>query len=142
MSNEMILWSPGVTLEAIEKQVILKTISHFRGNLSATANSLGVSVRTVRNKVEKYQMDAKVEEERHAEQQRRKREQLERQKWGVDGRLVGTQNIPPPPGPDAGVRVESPVKVAAQPAMPVPERKEVQKVLPANPAKSNPKKPS
>jgi DNA-binding NtrC family response regulator len=50
----MILWQPGVTLEDIEKQVIQKAFSFYRGNKTATAKSLGIAIRTLDAKLEKY----------------------------------------------------------------------------------------
>jgi hypothetical protein len=50
----MIFWQPGVTLEEIEKQVILKAFSCFQGNKTQTARSLGIAVRTLDSKLEQY----------------------------------------------------------------------------------------
>jgi hypothetical protein len=38
--NGIIVWSPGVSLEAVEKQVIQRAIDHYRGNKTATAGAL------------------------------------------------------------------------------------------------------
>lgn len=57
-----ILWSPGTTLAQVEEQVIVAALSFFRGNKSATATALGVSVRTLDNKLERY-MNEKEERE-------------------------------------------------------------------------------
>ena len=62
--NEAINWSPGVTLENVEKQVILAAFRHFRGNKTVTANALGIAIRTLDNKLEKYEADGKAEKER------------------------------------------------------------------------------
>ena len=50
----MINWQPGITLEEIEKQVILKALEFYQGNKTKTALSLGIAVRTLDNKLEKY----------------------------------------------------------------------------------------
>ncbi len=87
--NDIILWSPGVTLEAIEEQVILKAFSHFHKNKTATSNSLGISIRTLDAKLEKYQLESKKREERELEDRKKRDEIL--------GRLRGkplSQNSP------------------------------------------------
>ena len=53
----MIHWQPGVTLDEVERQVIMAAIRFFHGNKSATANSLGVSVRTIQNKLDRYEKE-------------------------------------------------------------------------------------
>lgn len=47
-------WQPGITLEQIEKEVILKALRFYNDNRQAAANALGVSVRTIGNKLAKY----------------------------------------------------------------------------------------
>ena len=44
----------GKTLAEVERQLILETLEHCRGNRTHTAVMLGVSLRTVRNKVKEY----------------------------------------------------------------------------------------
>lgn len=48
----------GVPLEELEKQAILNTLKENDGNKTETAEQLGVSVKTLYNKLEKYQGDA------------------------------------------------------------------------------------
>ncbi|GAB1267836.1 sigma-54 dependent transcriptional regulator [Aurantivibrio infirmus] len=45
----------GIPLEEVEKGVIMKTLSHNDGNKSETADQLGISVKTLYNKLEKYE---------------------------------------------------------------------------------------
>src|SRR5262245_14665286 len=44
----------GHTLEALEREIILQTLSHHRGNRTYAANVLGISVRSLRNKIRAY----------------------------------------------------------------------------------------
>lgn len=53
----MIAWTPGLTLEEVEKQVILKALSFYKGNKTQTAQSLEISVRTLYEKLAKYKED-------------------------------------------------------------------------------------
>jgi two-component system response regulator FlrC len=48
------LYRPEKGLRAIEKEVILKTLEETGGNRSHTAKILGISVRTLRNKLKEY----------------------------------------------------------------------------------------
>jgi len=43
-----------ITLEEMEKRLIQQTLDKVRGNRTQAAEILGVSVRTIRNKVKKY----------------------------------------------------------------------------------------
>lgn len=69
-----ILWQPGVTLEEIEKQVILACLKYFNGHRGATALALGVTDRTIRNKLEKYRLEWQAEIDKKAESERLRKE--------------------------------------------------------------------
>ncbi len=56
---EVVQWSPGVTLDAIEKQVILIAFRFYRGNKVATSKALGISVRTLDTKLDNYEQEGK-----------------------------------------------------------------------------------
>ena len=45
----------GVPLEELEKAAILNTLAQNAGNKTDTAQQLGISVKTLYNKLEKYQ---------------------------------------------------------------------------------------
>ena len=76
--NEVI-WSPGVTLENIEEQVIKKAYAHFQQNKLATANSLGISERTLYSKLAQYEQQEKRSKE-EAELRRKNAEEYQL-KW-------------------------------------------------------------
>lgn len=59
----MIHWQVGITLEEVEKQIILKAMHHFSNNKTHVAEALGVSVRTIQNKMAKYNGEPQPEEE-------------------------------------------------------------------------------
>ena len=50
----------GQTLQDIERHVILQTLRHCGGNRTRTARMLGVSLRTVRNKLRAYWLDSEM----------------------------------------------------------------------------------
>jgi DNA-binding NtrC family response regulator len=47
----------GRTLESVEKELITSTLKQCMGNRTHAANILGISIRTLRNKLKEYQMD-------------------------------------------------------------------------------------
>jgi two-component system response regulator FlrC len=47
-------WSPGKTLDDIERNVILEALTYHQGNRTHTARALGISIRTLRNKLADY----------------------------------------------------------------------------------------
>ena len=47
----------GSTVEAIERELVLQTLARFEGNRTHAARVLGLSVRTMRNKIRQYAMD-------------------------------------------------------------------------------------
>ncbi|MFH0918936.1 MAG: sigma-54 dependent transcriptional regulator [Fibrobacterota bacterium] len=46
---------PGVTIAEMEKQLIYKTLEHCQGNKTRVAEMLGISIRTLRNKLNEYE---------------------------------------------------------------------------------------
>ena len=44
----------GRTVEDVEKELILDTLNHCLGNRTQAANVLGISIRTLRNKLKEY----------------------------------------------------------------------------------------
>ena len=50
------IWKPGRTLDEIERTVILEALKHFSGNRTHTAKALGISIRTLRNKLAEFRV--------------------------------------------------------------------------------------
>lgn len=69
-------WNPGITLDAVEEQVIKRAYLAYRGNKTATASSLGISVRTLDNKLEKYAEEQKKRDEKELERKRKHEEYI------------------------------------------------------------------
>src|ERR1043165_3131037 len=44
----------GATVEEVERELVLQTLVHCHGNRTRAANVLGVSIRTLRNKIKDY----------------------------------------------------------------------------------------
>jgi two-component system response regulator FlrC len=49
-------WIPGQTLNDIERNVILEALKYHNGNRTHTAKALGISIRTLRNKLADYRL--------------------------------------------------------------------------------------
>ncbi|MBI2712126.1 MAG: hypothetical protein HYX41_04585 [Bdellovibrio sp.] len=47
-------WLPGRTLDDIERNVIIEALKYHHGNRTHTARALGISIRTLRNKIADY----------------------------------------------------------------------------------------
>ncbi len=55
MSNT--LWQPGITLEELEKRVILEAMKLYHGKRAQVADVLGIASRTLDYKLAKYKAD-------------------------------------------------------------------------------------
>jgi hypothetical protein len=62
-----ISWQPGVTLEQVEKDVILHALRFYDGNKTRTAAALGIAIRTLDARLEVYGL-AKKENGKSLEQ--------------------------------------------------------------------------
>lgn len=127
--NEPINWAPGVTLEAVEKQVILKAFRWYRGNKTQCSISLGINVRTLERKLEEYEQLA--EKQRAAEEQ----DVIERGKTLDRFRGIDATKRPEESGEsilraNAGLHVQPSAEISTEQPVPVPERKEIQDMLP------------
>jgi len=52
--DSKVFWKPGATLDDIERFVILEALNYHHGNRTHTAKALGISIRTLRNKLSDY----------------------------------------------------------------------------------------
>ena len=53
-SRSEIVFRPGVTLHQAEKEYILSALNHFGGNKTKAAGALGVTIKTLYNKIHSY----------------------------------------------------------------------------------------
>ncbi len=47
-------YNPSVTLHDLEKQYIIRALTHFKGNKTQAAHSLGITIKTLYNKLHEY----------------------------------------------------------------------------------------
>jgi hypothetical protein len=147
-----VVWTPGVSLEAIERQIIEEAYQFFRQNKSATASSLGIAVRTLDNKLNLYAESDKQGKDAD-EHRRNQREEFLRRSRGVhvDGGFDTAASIARMPNPtvgveglryanalggeadgaqaDTGLRAQPAAVASEEPAVSVSKRSEVQAVL-------------
>ena len=57
--HEIVPMLIGSTVEAIERELVLQTLARFDGNRTHAARVLGLSVRTMRNKIRQYATDGR-----------------------------------------------------------------------------------
>ena len=131
--NQQVYWSPGVTLEQIEKQVILNAYKFYRGNATQTAISLGINEKTIRNKLEKYEQDAKAQRDFEERDAADRETQLKRARGIMPS---NPQESPRIYGTDAGVHSQPSFEAPEKHAVPVQEPEKVQSVLPKHAASS------
>lgn len=152
----MIHWQPGVTLEVLEQEAIEAAFKFYQNNKTATANSLGISIRTLDAKLEKYGDDRKKRDDldnkrkgNDADFQRRQRYNGADQFYhnsgnapavdparavaGAKEKTEGTKDVS---SPAAGERVEPTTPNSTQQPVSVQKSQEVQKVLHGKPAES------
>lgn len=94
MTSYNLIWSPGVTLADLEQQAIMKALSFYRGNQTTTATALGISRKTLGDKLKQYREDD--ESQKQADEARRKN----REYWLNRSRGITTGAAAPVPRSD------------------------------------------
>lgn len=132
MNSDIIVWSPGVTLDDIEKQVINKAYQFYQRNKAATARALGISVKTLDNKFERYADEDAAAEKARLDEYERREEFLRRSRFGNTERPAdGAAGLRHDSGADQRHGVESAAEPSGQQALSVPVDEEIQALLPA-----------
>jgi hypothetical protein len=110
---EQINWSPGVTIEMVEKQVIQKAISFYRGNKTQCSIALGISIRTLDERLKKYEAEDKLRAEAIIAEGERRKVLLDRargiihtpQGAVIQGAFSGAQPMAAPEAPKVDTKV-------------------------------------
>lgn len=140
--DSQIIWSPGMTLESVEKQVILMAYRVFKGNKTQTAQALGISVRTLDKKLADYKVDSDKEQKREEHEQQERAAYLKRARGSYTG--YNAEESSPNAATNhahesgSGLHMEPAANTPEKPTVPVSERKEVQGMSPTVLASSGP----
>lgn len=130
----MITWQPGLSLEEVEKHCILQALRFFNNNKSQTAIALGITVKTIDNKLERYENDRARLEAGERARDIKNTEYLRRAR-GV-GFQIPNEGQAGLPSAGTGVHVEPTLQNSPQQPVSVPKREEVQSVLPKHSTQS------
>lgn len=132
-------WVPGITLEEMEKQCILAAFRFYRGNKTQTAGVLGIAIRTLENKLEKYEADNKRADDQFDADRLTRDAILAKHRGltitqqngiGSSHQLAQVENKGDVHETHPGVYEQPIANTSPKHAVPLPERKEVQSVLP------------
>lgn len=131
-----ITWTPGIKLAEIEKEIILKAYKFCSDNKTTTARMLGLDIKTLRAKIEKYDKE-KEEEIKRDELRRKLNEDFQRKSRGLPP--IHFPEIKKSDGnkTNEGVCMESSSNYREKQSVPLQERKEIQEVLPETTSESS-----
>lgn len=90
---EQVIWFPGMKFDELEKAVILSCLEFTRGNKTKAAEALGITPRTIDNKLAIYKEQDDAWEKRKAIIEKQKAEWRERgkPKFAANGDAIPTQ---------------------------------------------------
>lgn len=136
----MIQWRPGITIYLAEKEVILQAFKFYQSNKTATAHALGISTRTLDNKLERYESDRQYEQQRAEHLAHYERSLLDEQRGKVP---AGTAAQIAKTFQHAASRfhMESAEEIGSESDLSLPEREEVQEMLSTETARRRPGRP-
>lgn len=143
-------WMPGKTLEQIEKEAIQQAFKFYQGNKTQTAASLGIAIRTLDSKLEKYEAERIDHEKRMKDADEREKLFRDRSRGNVAAINAAANSsirshsqptqeartIQNGDGTSSGLRMESSQEVTSEHAMSMSKREEVQG-LSSRPASSS-----
>lgn len=144
-------WMPGKTLEQIEKEAIQQAFKFYQGNKTQTAASLGIAIRTLDSKLEKYEAERIDHEKRMKDADEREKLFRDRSRGNVAAINAAANSPLRQPtqeartiqngdGTSPGVRMESSQEVTSEHAMSMSKREEVQGLSSRSASSSNTKR--
>lgn len=140
-------WVPGMTLDEMEKHCILAAFRFYRENKTQTSIALGISVRTLDTKLEKYTLEAQRHADFEAEDRIKRADLLDRmrgkqitEQYGVGHSINQDPFMARAParaqavvqnGSSAGtgIHAQPTTEIRSELPLPVSQRQEVQSVL-------------
>lgn len=129
-----VFWQPGISLEQVEKQVILKALNFFQGDKARTAKALNIEIAFLESKLEIYNGTVQSSPEpgigsvlrlRTKEAEDRGRiaiQKLEREELEQRAKIQTEKAQEFGKSPDAGVQMEPVRELPQKQSMPVRKR--------------------
>lgn len=135
MTDSFITWSPGTTIQSVVRQTIEKALQFYKGNKSAAARSLGITVPTLDKKLASYKLDDQSEKEFNDREKRKREFILARSRGQItDNAAWPDDSRPSRVTANQRLHMESTKAAAKEQTLPVQKRGKLQKVLPAETA--------
>lgn len=121
-----LIWQPGVSLKAMEREAIASAMQFFHNDKASAARSLGVTPELIEERMAEYERDRAAEQERH-KQRLAEREAFLRRQRGLDPIPQAGEALAVPMA-QARLDVQPTPQAGAQPEMPMRVGTEVQKM--------------
>ena len=128
----VVTWSEGMSLETLERMVILKAFKIYRENKTVTARALGIAIRTLENKLERYEAEGKSGREKVDYDEQSRQEMLERHRRGrlsQNGQEAFQASANARQNASSG-SIKSAAKAPEKPSVSMSKRVKIQEVLP------------
>lgn len=77
-----IIWNPGISLASIEKEVIIRAYRYYDKNKTITAQSLDITAKTLKTKLDQYEKD-KINEQLELERKREQDRDFQQRSRGI-----------------------------------------------------------
>lgn len=138
--NVNLQWQPGMTLDEVERICIEAAYSFYHKNKTQTSIALGISIRTLDAKLEKYADEQRIRVEKQAADVIRNKEINDRLRGIIPNAQSAKYKSEDLPSATTGLRLESPSQTPAKYDVPVQVEHKVQEVLPSQTASSGKKR--
>lgn len=113
--HDSISWGPGVTLESVTRFWCEKAVHYFKDNKAAAARSLGVDVRTLTAKLEKYAADDAEATRAQEERKQKEEEWLLKSRGQLPAGQFDHAASKEVPAPQGGLNPVTPIEVKEPP---------------------------
>lgn len=115
--NHNVFWTPGMSLEILTEQIVVKAVAVYKGDRVVAARTLGLTVEDLESKLASVEAKAEASRVIIEDQRRKNTEQLLRSRFGKEAPMLHPDS---PPAPH-GLRPLFPVHVEAHPTVRAPK---------------------
>lgn len=82
-------WQPGMTMDDVERVTIEAALRYHQNNKTQTAQALGIAIRTLDNKLQKYAQADQAAQVKADEVEQKRRDELARMRGPHSNGVVG-----------------------------------------------------